>query len=61
MEAVKPRFFFGCGSDNYRIDLVDEKYIANFKTDKTPAQYLVRVKRLSTGEILGEFSFVTKK
>ncbi len=54
-------FVYGPGSQYYRIDLEEEHYIANYKTSKTPAQYLVEVKRLRNDMLIGSFSFVTEK
>jgi hypothetical protein len=52
---------FGNGSTHYRIDLADEMYITNFKTDKEPQTYIVQVRRASTDYLIGEFSFSTQR
>jgi len=48
---------FGDGSRDYRISDVDEHYITNFKTQRQPTEYTVRIMR---GDFeIGSFSFVT--
>jgi hypothetical protein len=52
---------FGERSSDYRIDLDNEIYITNFKTSKTPENYVVQVRRISTGDLIGEFTFYTTR
>ena len=52
---------FGEGASDYRIDLDAEMYITNFKTSKTPENYVVQVRRISTADIIGEFTFSTTR
>jgi len=49
---------FGSGSTNYRID-TGTLYITNFKTQSTPATYLVNIYR--KGMLIGSFQFSTVK
>ena len=49
---------FGSGSTNYRID-TGTLYITNFKTQSTPATYLVNIYR--KGMLIGSFEFKTVK
>jgi M6 family metalloprotease-like protein len=50
---------YGTGSTNYRIDVISEKYITNFKTLNTPATYVVEIYR--KGMLIGSFEFKTVK
>jgi hypothetical protein len=52
---------FGEGSADYRIDLNAEMYITNFKTSRTPEDYVVQVRRTITGHLIGEFGFSTTR
>jgi hypothetical protein len=52
---------FGEGATCYRIDLTDEIYITNFKTNKEPQTYVVQIHQVSTGYLIGEFSFSTER
>jgi len=49
---------FGSGSTNYRID-TGTLYITNFKTQSTPATYLINIYR--KGVLIGSFQFSTVK
>jgi hypothetical protein len=49
---------FGSGSTNYRID-TGTLYITNFKTQSTPATYLINIYR--KGMLIGSFQFSTVK
>ena len=52
----------GNGSKDYRIDVVSEKYITNFKTAKEPAEYVVEIWRPNNNDFLiGSFTFETLK
>jgi len=50
---------YGTGTTDYRIN--GELYITNFKTAKTPAQYLVEIWRPTKNFMVGSFSFKTVK
>jgi hypothetical protein len=52
---------FGTGSTDYRIDLVAEKYITNFKTLTKPATYVVEIWRPAKNFKVGSFTFSTTK
>jgi VCBS repeat-containing protein len=52
---------YGSQSSDYRIDVVGELYITNFKTSKTPAKYMVEIWRLSKNFLIGSFTFETVK
>lgn len=52
---------FGDTARNYRIDSLDELYITNFKTLKTPMQYTVEIWRTSKNFMVGSFTFETVK
>lgn len=52
---------YGDLSRDYRIDIVDELYITNFKTKKQPAEYVVEIWRLSKDFLVGSFTFETVK
>ena len=53
---------FGDGAANYRIDVVDEHYITNFRTDRTPTDYTVEIWRLSGSDhLVGTFGFATHR
>jgi len=52
---------YGDTSKDYRIDIVDELYITNFKTKKQPAEYVVEIWRLSKDFLVGSFTFETVK
>jgi len=54
-------FVFGEGDDYYRIDTVDEIYIANFQTLEELAEYIVEVRQLSNDWLLGTLFFETLK
>ena len=50
---------FGDTRTDYRIDVLDELYITNFKTSRTPATYIVEIYR---GEqLLGSFQFTAER
>lgn len=51
---------YGDGSKDYRIDRPSEKYITNFKTQKRPATYIVKVYRIRNNFLIGEFEFKTE-
>ena len=59
--TILQKSIFGIGAIDYRIDTVNEKYITNFKTAKTPATYVVEVWRPSKNFIVGSFIFKTVK
>lgn len=48
---------YGISSINYRINDTGQFYITNFKTDKNPATYIVKITQ--TGLEIGEFTFMT--
>ena len=50
---------YGIGATSYRIN--GELYITNFKTQKTPAQYLVEIWRPTKNFLVGGFTFKTVK
>jgi hypothetical protein len=50
---------FGDASKDYRIDTLNELYITNFKTLKTPAVYEVEIWRTNNNFLIGAFSFNT--
>ena len=50
---------YGTGSRNYRIDVVGELYITNFKTLPTPMTYVVEIYRKDM--LIGSFEFKTVK
>jgi hypothetical protein len=52
---------FGDSSKDYRINSLSEHYITNFKTKKTPAEYIVEIWRLSKDFMIGSFTFKTVK
>jgi len=51
----------GDASTDYRIDTDGELYITNFKTSKTPAEYIVEIWRMSKNFKVGDFTFKTVK
>ena len=51
----------GDASTDYRIDTAGELYITNFKTSKTPADYVVEIWRMSKNFRVGSFTFETVK
>ncbi len=59
--SVLQTSLYGDSSLNYRIDTVVEKYITNFKTTKTPDEYVVEIWRLSKNFMVGSFTFETVK
>jgi hypothetical protein len=52
---------YGNSSKNYRIDLAGELYITNFKTENTPAAYVVEIWRPTKNWKIGGFNFSTAK
>jgi len=52
---------FGDSSKDYRITVVGEFYITNFKTKKQPAEYVVEIWRTSKNFLVGNFTFETVK
>ena len=52
---------YGDTSTDYRIDTAGELYITNFKTSKTPADYVVEIWRISKDFKVGDFTFKTVK
>ena len=52
---------YGDTSKDYRIDTAGELYITNFKTSKTPAEYVVEIWRMSKNFLVGSFTFETVK
>ncbi|MCK4619161.1 MAG: carboxypeptidase regulatory-like domain-containing protein [Desulfobacterales bacterium] len=52
---------YGDTSTDYRIDTAGELYITNFKTSKTPAEYVVEIWRMSKNFLVGSFTFETVK
>lgn len=57
----KQTSYYGTGSTSYRIDLANEFYIINFKTDPKPATYMVEIWRASSDFKIGSFIFATLK
>jgi hypothetical protein len=53
--------YYGYRSIDYRIDSDNEFYITNFKTDKKPSLYVVKVLRPNINFIIGSFVFETTK
>ena len=52
---------YGDTSTDYRIDTAGELYITNFKTSKTPADYVVEIWRMSKNFHVENFTFETVK
>jgi hypothetical protein len=52
---------FGDTSGDYRINDTEELYITNFKTDKSPAEYVVEIWRLNENFLISSFTFETVK
>ncbi|NNK85346.1 MAG: Ig-like domain-containing protein, partial [Desulfobacterales bacterium] len=52
---------FGDISTQYRISSSTELYITNFKTEKTPAVYIVEIWRATNNFLIGNFAFETTK
>jgi len=52
---------YGDTSKYYRIDIINELYITNFKTEKQPAVYVVEIWRLNENFLIGSFTFETVK
>ncbi|MEN8127832.1 MAG: PKD domain-containing protein [Planctomycetota bacterium] len=52
---------FGDTSKDYRIDVVGELYITNFKTDRKPADYTVDIWRIVNDFFIDSFTFETKR
>jgi hypothetical protein len=63
-DPVEPKqtSVFGDGAANYRIDVADEHYITNFRTERTPTDYTVEIWRLSGSDhLVGTFGFATHR
>jgi 2',3'-cyclic-nucleotide 2'-phosphodiesterase (5'-nucleotidase family) len=61
-KSLKQTFTYGPGAANYRINVADELYIANYKTASTPSWYLVEIWRPNGGyHKIGSFTFNTSK
>jgi hypothetical protein len=60
-KVLKQTSVYGTGSKNYRIDIADELYITNFKTESTPATYVVEIWRTTKNWMVGSFTFSTVK
>jgi len=52
---------FGDTSGDFRINDTEELYITNFKTDKSPAEYVVEIWRLNEDFLIGSFAFETDR
>ena len=52
---------FGNMATDYRISIIAELYITNFKTDTRPAGYTVQIWRTSKNFLVGSFTFQTVK
>jgi hypothetical protein len=52
---------YGDSSKDYRISVLDEKYITNFKTSKKPAEYTVEIWRMNKNWMVDNFTFKTLK
>jgi Carboxypeptidase regulatory-like domain/Putative metal-binding motif/Bacterial Ig domain len=52
---------YGDTSTDYRIDTAGELYITNFKSSKTPADYVVEIWRMNKDFKVGDFTFKTVK
>jgi hypothetical protein len=61
LENVFQTSTYGDSSTDYRIDREGEKYVTNFKTSKTVAEYTVEIWRPSNSFEVGEFTFMTTK
>ena len=58
---LQTSLYGGDESTDYRIDTAGELYITNFKTSKTPAEYIVEIWRMSKDFKVGDFTFKTVK
>jgi hypothetical protein len=58
-EAILQTSTYGTTATDYRISDIDELYITNFKTLKTPTTYVVEIYR--KGMLIGSFEFQTVK
>jgi len=58
---LQTSLYGGDSSTDYRIDTAGELYITNFKTSKTPADYVVEIWRMSKNFLVGSFTFETVK
>jgi hypothetical protein len=52
---------YGDSSKDYRISVLGEKYITNFKTTKRPAEYTVEIWRMNKNFMVDDFTFETVK
>ena len=59
--AILQASLYGDTSTDYRIDNVKELYITNFRTSKTPAEYVVEIWRINKNFLIGNFAFETVK
>ena len=50
---------YGLTTTDYRINDIEQLYITNFKTDKKPATYIVKI--LREGFVIDELTFQTVK
>ncbi len=60
-DTILQTSLYGDTSTDYRIDTAGELYITNFKTSKTPAEYVVEIWRMSKNFLVGSFTFETVK
>jgi hypothetical protein len=60
-DTILQTSLYGDTSTDYRIDTDGELYITNFKTSKTPADYVVEIWRMSKDFKVGDFTFKTVK
>ena len=60
-DSILQTSLYGDTSRDYRIDTAGELYITNFKTSKTPAEYVVEIWRTSKNFLVGSFTFETVK
>lgn len=60
-DSILQTSLYGDTSTDYRIDTAGELYITNFKTSKTPAEYVVEIWRMSKNFLVGSFTFETVK
>lgn len=60
-DTILQTSLYGDTSTDYRIDTAGDLYITNFKTSKTPAEYVVEIWRMSKNFLVGSFTFETVK
>jgi hypothetical protein len=59
--TILQRSVYGGRAENYRIETAEQLYITNFKTGKTPAQYVVEIWRPAKNFMVGSFTFAMVK